>query len=85
MSVAEAATAEAKVLGAFSNDINKVTKQLKKLPSDVSLLRVCYDEQVPAAYSRFSGLFLQDRGIATGAFKRCDSNTANTISMAPRA
>ncbi len=43
MSVAETGTAEAKVLGTFPNDINKVIKQLKKLSADVSLLRVCYE------------------------------------------
>jgi transposase len=43
MSVAESGNAEAKVLGTFPNDINKIMKQLKKLSPDVSLLRVCYE------------------------------------------
>jgi hypothetical protein len=43
MSVAESGNAEAKVLGTFPNDINKIIKQLKKLSPDVSLLRVCYE------------------------------------------
>jgi transposase len=43
MSVAETGAAEAKVFGTFPNDVNKVLKQLKKLSSDLSLLRVCYE------------------------------------------
>ena len=43
MSVAESGNAEAKVLGTFPNDINKIIKQLKKLSPDASLLRVCYE------------------------------------------
>lgn len=39
MSVAEPGTAEAKALGTFPNDFNKMNKQLKKLSPDVSLLR----------------------------------------------
>ncbi len=38
MSVAETGTAEAKVFGAFPNDVNKILKQLS---ADLSLLRVC--------------------------------------------
>ena len=43
MSVADAGNAEAKVLGTFPNDVNKIMKQLKKLSADLSLLRVCYE------------------------------------------
>ena len=43
MSVAESGNAEAKVLGMFPNDINRIIMQLKKLSPDVSLLRVCYE------------------------------------------
>jgi len=43
MSVAETGNSDAKVLGTFPNDVNKILKQLKKLSADVSLLRVCYE------------------------------------------
>lgn len=43
MSVAESGNADAKVLGTFPNDINKIIRQLKKLSPDLSLLRVCYE------------------------------------------
>jgi transposase len=55
MSVAEAGNAEAKVLGTFPNDINKIIKQLKKLSPDVSLLRVCY-EAGPTGFGLSRGL-----------------------------
>jgi len=43
MSVADAGNAEARAIGTFPNDVNKIMKQLKKLSADLSLLRVCYE------------------------------------------
>lgn len=43
MSVADAGNAEATVIGTFPNDVNKILKQLKKLSTDLSQLRVCYE------------------------------------------
>jgi transposase len=43
MAVAEHGQAEAKVIGIFPNDCQKILKQLKKLSPDLSLLRVCYE------------------------------------------
>ena len=63
MSVAETGTAEAKVLGTFPKDINKVLKQLKKLSADVSLLRVCY-EAGPTGFGLCRRLVHQARELA---------------------
>jgi len=43
MSVAVAGTDEANLVGSFPNDVNRILKQLKKMSSDRSLLRVCYE------------------------------------------
>lgn len=43
IAVAQEGQAEAQTLGTFPHDCSKVVKQLKKLVSNVSLLRVCYE------------------------------------------
>src|SRR6185436_5451913 len=43
IAIAEEGQAAPSVLGTFAHDVAKVVKQLGKLVSDVSLLRVCYE------------------------------------------
>jgi transposase len=43
MAVADQGDSDARVVGTYCNDVNKILSQLKKLSPDLSQLRVCYE------------------------------------------